>query len=56
MAISPDGRHVAFGSEQPALLSDDTNSESDVFVRDLQTGGIERVRSKTTAARIPTSV
>src|SRR2546426_918376 len=36
--ISADGRYVAFESEAPDLVANDTNGVSDVFVRDLQSG------------------
>jgi hypothetical protein len=41
-AISANGRFVAFDSPAP-LVPSDTNSESDVYVYDRQSGGIERV-------------
>lgn len=42
-SISADGRYVAFHSLATNLVSDDTNYERDVFVRDLQTGKTRRV-------------
>lgn len=42
-SISHDGRFVAFVSPSTNLVVGDTNASSDVFVRDLLTGGIERV-------------
>jgi Tol biopolymer transport system component len=36
--ITPDGRYVAFTSRASDLVDGDTNSKSDVFVRDLQVG------------------
>jgi hypothetical protein len=42
-AISADGRFVAFGSNEPTLVAGDTNGDSDVFVRDRQSGTTERV-------------
>ncbi|WP_354147707.1 HYR domain-containing protein [Arthrobacter sp. 754] len=42
-AISGDGRYVAFESAAPNLVPGDTNNRLDVFVHDLDTGGIERV-------------
>ncbi|MBI4730042.1 MAG: PD40 domain-containing protein [Acidobacteria bacterium] len=42
-AISLDGRYVAFESDATNLVEEDTNGASDIFVRDMQTGGIERV-------------
>lgn len=42
VAVSDDGRFVAFRSSQ-ALVAGDTNGETDVYVRDMQTGSLERV-------------
>lgn len=42
-SISADGRYVAFGSNAPNLVTDDTNGLTDVFVRDRQSGRTERV-------------
>jgi Tol biopolymer transport system component len=42
-AISPDGRWVSFTSSATNLVPNDTNSQWDVFVRDLGNGGTERV-------------
>lgn len=44
-AISSDGRFVAFTSDASNLVSGDANGMTDVFVKDLQTGGITRVSS-----------
>jgi hypothetical protein len=41
--ISSDGRYVAFDSYASNLVAGDANGESDVFVRDLQTGTTELV-------------
>ena len=41
--LTPDGRYLAFCSEATNLVAGDTNGMYDVFVRDLQTGQIERV-------------
>lgn len=41
--ISADGRYIAFNSSMPNLISGDTNSRSDIFVRDMQTGLMRRV-------------
>ncbi len=38
LAISADGRYVAFQSNATNLVAGDTNGAPDVFVRDLQTG------------------
>ena len=37
-SISSDGRHVAFNSSSTNLVGGDTNGQSDIFVRDMQTG------------------
>jgi Tol biopolymer transport system component len=42
-AISADGRYVAFRSYASNLVPGDTNSRSDIFVHDRQTGLTERV-------------
>jgi Tol biopolymer transport system component len=42
IAISPDGRFVAFGSRASNLVEGDTNGVEDVFVRDRLTGGTVR--------------
>ncbi|MGH8990867.1 MAG: DUF6531 domain-containing protein, partial [Acidimicrobiia bacterium] len=41
--ISDDGRYVAFTSDASTLVGDDTNWESDIFVRDREVGTTERV-------------
>jgi len=43
LAISGDGRYVAFESEATNLVSEDTNNYRDVFVHDRETGQTERV-------------
>jgi Tol biopolymer transport system component len=43
IAISGNGRYVAFASEANNLVPGDTNGTSDVFVRDLLTGSTRRV-------------
>jgi hypothetical protein len=42
-SVSGDGRYVAFDSGCSQLVAGDTNGTQDVFVRDRQTGLIERV-------------
>ncbi|MEV7128229.1 hypothetical protein [Streptomyces sp. NPDC093260] len=37
MSLSADGRYVAFGSDEPGLVADDTDDRSDVFVFDRVT-------------------
>ena len=42
-ALSGNGRYVAFVSDADNLAPGDTNGRIDVFVRDLETGAVERV-------------
>ncbi len=42
-SVSADGRYAAFWSDASNLVAGDTNLVSDVFVRDRQSGTIERV-------------
>ncbi|MEF8756318.1 MAG: hypothetical protein V5B60_20670 [Accumulibacter sp.] len=42
-SFSADGRYVLFASDADDLVADDSNGHSDIFVKDLQTGGIQRV-------------
>jgi Tol biopolymer transport system component len=42
-AISDDGRYIVFHSDASNLVAGDTNAAGDIFVRDLQTGILERV-------------
>ncbi len=42
-SISSDGRYVAFESGADNLITGDTNSNTDIFVRDRQTGELARV-------------
>jgi len=44
-SISADGRYVAFDSNANNLVADDTNNAQDVFIKDRDTGVIERVTS-----------
>lgn len=41
--ISDDGRYVAFDSESSTLVPGDTNNQTDVFLRDLNTGTTTRI-------------
>jgi Tol biopolymer transport system component len=43
IAISPDGRYVAFASAASNLVAGDTNGQWDIFVHDQQTGETKRV-------------
>lgn len=42
-ALSSDGRYAAFVSDDPDVVEGDTNGVTDVFVRDLRRGTVERV-------------
>lgn len=42
-AISSDGRFISFESDATNLVSNDTNSFADIFVRDTQVGTTERI-------------
>ena len=46
-AVSDNGRYVAFVSYAGNLIANDTNTESDVFLRDMQTGMTSRVSVST---------
>jgi Ca2+-binding RTX toxin-like protein len=41
--FSPDGTKVVFYSRASNLVTDDTNNASDIFIKDLVTGAIERI-------------
>jgi hypothetical protein len=41
--LSDDGRYVAFASYAADLVADDTNGDTDIFVKDLVSGGVTRV-------------
>jgi Ca2+-binding RTX toxin-like protein len=43
--FSADGRTVVFQSDASNLVAGDSNGESDIFVKDLQSGAIQRVSS-----------
>lgn len=42
-AISPDGQYIAFSSSSSNLVPNDTNGKSDCFLKDMQTGDVDRV-------------
>ena len=50
-SFSADGRYVVFQSEASNLVAGDTNNTLDVFVKDLQTGAIERVSTDAAGAQ-----
>jgi Tol biopolymer transport system component len=51
VAVSGNGRFVAFDSEASNLVPGDTNGVSDVFVRDLLTGAMERISVSSTGSQ-----
>ncbi|HSJ71540.1 MAG TPA: hypothetical protein VLA29_07855, partial [Acidimicrobiia bacterium] len=51
IALSDDGRFVAFGSNSTNLVPNDTNGVNDVFVRDMQTGAVTRVSVSSTGTQ-----
>ena len=50
IAVSPDGRHVAFASYASNLVPGDNIGSPDIFIKDLVTGVIERVTSGAAAS------
>jgi len=50
-SISADGRYVAFRSSATNLVTGDTNSTYDIFVRDMQTSTTTRVSVSSTGAQ-----
>ena len=50
-AVSADGRYVAFVSRATNLVPGDTNSVADIFVKDIETGAIERVNTSAAGAQ-----
>ena len=46
-SISKDGRFVAFGSRATDLVANDTNGQTDIFLRDRQTGTTELISQAT---------
>lgn len=50
-SVSADGRYVAFVSWATNLVPGDDNGVADVFVKDLQTGAIERVNTSAAGAQ-----
>jgi Tol biopolymer transport system component len=49
--ISADGRWVVFSSTASNLVADDTNGTADIFLVDLQDGGIERISVSASGAQ-----
>ncbi len=52
IAISPDGRFVAFVSAASDLVAGDTNGTWDVFVANIDTGAIERVSVRSDGTQV----
>lgn len=52
VAMSADGRYIAFSTSSTNLHPDDTDSTSDLYVRDLQTGTTRLVSRATGAAGV----
>lgn len=50
-AVSADGRYVAFVSWATNLVPGDDNGAADIFVKDLQTGAVERVNTSAPGAQ-----
>lgn len=50
-AISGDGLVVAFASHSTNLVDDDTNGKSDIFIKDLQTGTLQRASVDSTGTQ-----
>ena len=46
-SLSADGRFVAFSSDSSQLVQGDTNRIADIFVSDLQSSILERIRART---------
>jgi Tol biopolymer transport system component len=51
-SLSADGRYVVFESWATNLVADDTNSQPDIFLHDLQTGETTRVCEKGKAPKL----
>lgn len=51
LAVTTDGRYVAFASYDRSLVASDTNNAADVFVKDRTTGTIERLSLSTLGAQ-----
>ncbi len=51
LAVSDNGRFVAFMSESTNLVPGDTNGNRDIFVKDVQTGAVQRVSVSTSGAQ-----
>jgi YD repeat-containing protein len=43
IAISGDGQYIAFVSSESGIVNDDTNGVSDLFVKNIETGDVERI-------------
>jgi trimeric autotransporter adhesin len=49
--VAGNGRYVLFVSDSPDLVAGDTNAGQDLFLKDLQTGGITRVNTSSTGGQ-----
>jgi hypothetical protein len=54
--MSADGRQIVFSSPADNLVPNDTNGSADIFVRDLETGTIERVSVNSNGEQTPPSM
>ena len=50
--VSSTGRYVAFASDADNLVANDTNAATDIFVRDLQAGTVQRVSVAGAASQV----
>jgi flagellin-like hook-associated protein FlgL len=55
-AISADGRYAVFHSQSTNLVSEDTNDEQDVFLRDLTRTGVQQLSGLVISNRISAGV
>ncbi len=49
--ISADGQHIVFSSTASNLVANDTNNQSDIFLKNTQTGAIQRVSTDSANAQ-----
>ena len=53
--MSADGKFYAFVSDNTSIVPNDTNNKTDAFLRNLETGAVERVTVSTSGAQINSS-
>ncbi|XGV98362.1 MAG: TolB family protein [Leptolyngbya sp. BL-A-14] len=53
IAVSYDGRDVVFSSDATNLVPNDTNGETDLFMKDMKTGAITRISVDSKGNQIP---